>query len=275
MTKIYDAEWVTEFYDAYGEKEWERLAKSPSAEVQFAVHRHYLDLHVRAGEQVLEIGPGPGRFTDVLVARGAQVTAVDISPVQLELHRRHALEAGFDHGVVARHLRDMCDLSGISDEVFDHVVCYGGPLSYVFERQQDALQEMRRTLRPGGKLFLGVMSTWGSIHQHLPGVLTVPSSVNREITTTGDLTPDKGELASHRCHMFRSGELKACVEQADFAVEAISASSCLAPVWDEPLREIRELPEHWQELLRMEIEACASPGCWDMGTHIILVGSRI
>ena len=32
--------------------------------------------------------------------------------------------------------------------------------------------------------------------------------------------------------------------------------------------------EKFRELLEMELQASAEPGCWDMGTHIIVVGRR-
>ena len=38
--------------------------------------------------------------------------------------------------------------------------------------------------------------------------------------------------------------------------------------------ELRADAEKWNELLRMEIEACATPGCVDMGTHLIAVGQK-
>jgi len=40
------------------------------------------------------------------------------------------------------------------------------------------------------------------------------------------------------------------------------------------LAEIRADEGKWQELLRMELEACAEPGCLDMGTHLIGVARK-
>ena len=42
MTERYDAAWVRQFYDDYGEKEWGRLVKDPVNEVRLHVHRRYL-----------------------------------------------------------------------------------------------------------------------------------------------------------------------------------------------------------------------------------------
>jgi hypothetical protein len=37
------------------------------------------------------------------------------------------------------------------------------------------------------------------------------------------------------------------------------------------LKEIRNDADKWNELLRMELEACAEEGCLNMGTHLIAV----
>ena len=95
----YDAKWVEQFYDEYGEKEWDRLVRDPEGEVKLHVHRHYLEKYVTSGARVLEVGAGAGRFTQILVELGARVTVADLSSVQLELNRKYADEFTFEHGV--------------------------------------------------------------------------------------------------------------------------------------------------------------------------------
>jgi hypothetical protein len=75
--------------------------------------------------------------------------------------------------------------------------------------------------------------------------------------------------------MFRAGELPEMVGQAGLTVLALSASNCLSTAHDDHLSQIKEDTRKWQEVLRMELEACRETGCLDMGTHIIVVGRRI
>ena len=77
----YSASWVTAHFDQLGEDEWNRLVATPVDEVSLVIHTHYLEQHVPAGSRVLEIGAGPGRFTQVLARLGARVLVADISPV--------------------------------------------------------------------------------------------------------------------------------------------------------------------------------------------------
>jgi hypothetical protein len=51
----------------------------------------------------------------------------------------------------------------------------------------------------------------------------------------------------------------------------MSSSSFLSVKWADTVAEIREIPEKWNFLLRLEREACRQPGCLDTGTHLIAV----
>jgi len=270
----YSRAWVSAYYDEYAEREWDRFSAIPVDRVSFVVHAHYLRQFVKPGSRVLEIGAGPGRFTQLLADLGCRVLVSDVSEVQLELHRRYAHELDFDDCVEDRLILDVCDLGALNSDSFDAVLCYGGPLSYVFEQSGRALRECVRVCRRGGLVLASVMSLWGTCHRHLQGVLQVPAAANRRITDSGDLIPENWDGVRHRCHMFRSGELRDLAGQAGLRILALSASGCLSVNWDEYLSGIDEASEQWQELLRMEIEACQEEGCLDAGTHIILVGEK-
>lgn len=268
----YDAAYIRQFYDQYGEREWERLQGAPARLVNFHIHRHFLDRFVAAGDRVLEAGAGPGRFTIELARLGAQVTIGDISPVQLDLNRQKVAEAGCEQNVVSRELIDIADLSAFADAAFDAVVCYGGPLSYMLDRTDQALGEMLRVIRPGGHLLVGVMSLLGTTRAALPAVLgLIPAhgleAIDR-VMWTGDLT---GELSDgHRCHMFRWQELKELLERHNTTVVGAAASGYMAP--GQTLPEMA--PEQWERFLEWELAYCQEPGAIDGGTHMVAVARK-
>lgn len=271
----YSPQWVANFFDDYGEKEWQRLVKTPTEEVKLFIHTHYLKEYIRSDDYVLEIGAGAGRFTQILVNLGARVLVADISENQLNLNQKYARELGFQQGIENWLQLDMCDMKQLENNQFDAVVCYGGPLSYVFDRRDIALQEILRVLKPKGKALFSVMSLWGSIHEFLDGTLNVPPENNIKITKTGDLSPENDRNAKQRCHLFRSEELVNFLKQNQTKILEISASNCLSAAWGEKLLEIRQDSTKWQELLRMELEASREQGCLDMGTHIIAVVEKL
>jgi SAM-dependent methyltransferase len=267
----YDAEQVRRFFDAYGIREWNRLVLDPAAEVSLHIHIHYLEKYMRSGQRVLEIGAGAGRFTQILARLGVRLVVGDLSQVQLDLNKQHAYQFDFASAIEEWAQMDICDLSRFASESFDCVVAYGGPFSYVLDQRDRALAECLRVLKPKGCLILSVISLWGSAHRRLDGIFEVPPAINRQITTSGDILPGMIPSREQFFHMFRAGELYQWLIGAGLEIVAMSASDCLSSVWGEKLASIRNDSEKWQELLRMELEACAERESWNMGMHTIAV----
>lgn len=266
----YDSNWVRRYFDAYGLQEWNRWDASPVEQVKFAVHLHYLRQSVTPETRVLEMGAGAGRFTQELAKLTWQIVVADLSPGQLELNRKHAHDDGYANAVEDWVECEMCDLSSIfPDAAFDVIVCYGGPLSYVFDRRRDALEELRRVTRSGGTLLFSVMSLWGTAHQFLPSILDIEVETNRTILATGNLTPQTVGPDRHYAHLYRAGEFRNLLESVGLHVDVMSASNCLSTTWGERLSELPQESDAWRHLLEMELEACRQPGCLDMGTHMI------
>jgi SAM-dependent methyltransferase len=222
----------------------------------------------------LEIGAGAGRFTQILARLEARIVVGDLSPVQLDLNRQHAARYDFASAVEEWVQIDICDMARFASDSFDCVVAYGSPLGYVLDQRDRALTECLRVLKPAGLLILSVASLWGSAHRHLDGVLDIPAAINQQITSTGDILPGMIANREQFFHMFRAAELRQWLETAGVQVLAMSASDCLATGWGEMLTAVRNDPEKWEELLRMEVEACAERESWNMGMHTIAVAQK-
>lgn len=275
MKSSYQPDSVIEYFDNFGEQEWERLVQNPVNEVSLYIHTHYLKKHITPKGKVLEIGAGAGRFTQILADTDAEVLVADISSRQLELNRKLSREYGFEKSIVDWRQIDICDLSVFESRSFDAVVAYGGPFSYVLDKRDVALSESIRVLKPGGVILLSVMSLWGTAHGFLDGVISLSSKANQKIIATGDITPATyPERPGNFMHLFRVQELLEWLEEAGLIILDKSAANCLSLTWNEKLKEIRDNAEKWKELLRMELEACAEDGCLNMGTHIIVVAQK-
>ncbi|MCP3683720.1 MAG: class I SAM-dependent methyltransferase [bacterium] len=268
----YDARNIKTFYNEYGIKEWERWDKSIVQKVRFEIHLYYLKSFLESDNRILEVGAGPGRFTIELAQISNKLVIADISSTQLNLNKENAIKMGFERAVEKWVECDICDMTQhFDDDEFDAVVCYGGPLSYVFEEREKALKELLRVIKPRGFLFLGVMSLWGSCYQFFSAVLETKPEVNRKIIATGDINLENYPDTKHHFHMFRAEELCDFLANAGVSVEVISASNCLTARWDEYLSTIEENTETWEHMLEMELMACRESGCLDMGTHLIAV----
>lgn len=118
-----------------------------------------LDLaQVRTGHRVLDVAAGAGEQSITAAKRvgpAGSVLATDISPNILAFAQQAANAAGV--GNVETRALDGENLEGVPDGSFDAVISRVG-LIY-FPDQQTALREMRRVLRPGGRVAAIVYST--------------------------------------------------------------------------------------------------------------------
>lgn len=108
----------------------------------------YCDL-VRAGTRVLEYGAGTGRLTLPMIAKGARVTAVDLSQSMLDVLRARA-SAEIKSGSLDIHCADMRTLEPKGE--FDLVVCGFHTFCHLYS-QSDVrafLGRVLTALRPGG-----------------------------------------------------------------------------------------------------------------------------
>lgn len=98
------------------------------------------------GSRVLEVAPGPGYFAVELAKLGSyQVTGLDVSHTFVEIARRNAAETGvtvdFQQGDAA--------CMPFDNGVFDFLLCRAAFKN--FTQPAEALEEMHRVLRPGGR----------------------------------------------------------------------------------------------------------------------------
>jgi ubiquinone/menaquinone biosynthesis C-methylase UbiE len=129
-----------------------RLELRARSDDETRTREDYLDLlQIRPGERVLDAGCGSGVVTRAIarrVAPGGRVVGIDASPAFLEIARRYADEAGLGAAIEWRTAD--CRRLPFEDGAFD-VVLAATVLAHV-PRAEEALAEMARVTRPGGRL---------------------------------------------------------------------------------------------------------------------------
>jgi SAM-dependent methyltransferase len=271
---LYDPDALAQYYDDAGFAEYARHDSSPEMRIKLELHMRCLRSFVSPGSEVLEIGPGPGRFTEVLAEMGCRVSVVDISSEQLNLNRERAVERGYAGSVITWLKADICDLTPLADGLFDSIVAFGGPFSYVLDQRDLAMRECLNHLSARGRLLLSVMSRWGTLHAFLRQVHALPREELEVLVETGDVTPRTTPEAAadgHWFHMFTADELTRLLEENSLSVEFISASNALSTKWGELLED----EGGFSQILGLEELAAQASGALDMGTHIIAVASRL
>lgn len=269
---------VARHYAQLGDLEWSRLDKDIQGRVSFHVHRAFLSRHVPAGARVLEVGAGPGRFTLELARMNCRVVVTDLSPVQLEANEQRVGAAGAKRWVERRQLLDVCDTSRYRDDEFDAVLAYGGPLSYAFDKADDAMRGLLRVVKPDGIVVGSVMSLLGSWRLLFSDVCALDAVVGTEAAEaafrTGDLRHVQPDLVGHICRMFRWSDVEALVRRAGGTTIDASASNWASLADVEALARLEADEVRWQRFLDQEIAACGETGALDGGTHLLFAAKR-
>jgi 2-polyprenyl-3-methyl-5-hydroxy-6-metoxy-1,4-benzoquinol methylase len=129
---------------AYHEGRWRDLPEGLEP-ADFALRARFLAEHVDPGERVLDVGCGEGSFAAELARRGAAVVGVDVAeePLRRARERHPELDLRLIDGEGAWQLPDASFDVVWAGEVIEHVADTASWLS-----------ELRRVLRPGGRLLL-------------------------------------------------------------------------------------------------------------------------
>jgi SAM-dependent methyltransferase len=103
---------------------------------------------IRPGMRVLDVAAGTGNASLPAAARGADVTASDLTPELLDAGRRRAEEAGLELEWVEADAEEL----PFEDESFDAVISAIGAM--FAPHHQKAAEELIRVCRPGGTIGL-------------------------------------------------------------------------------------------------------------------------
>jgi SAM-dependent methyltransferase len=253
----WDANRAAEYFDDFGEREWTRFEDGVTPVMGLTTHVQMLEGYVRPGDRVLDAGAGPGRFTLELLRLGAHVTALDISPGQLELLRARAPD-------VEAVLGDITDLSRFPDDAFDVTVCFGGPLSYVLDRAEEAVAELARVTKPGGHVLVSVMGLGGPAIHFASIIVELARrdgpAKSLEIARTGFL-PEGDGYGHLAMRLYLWEELEALLAPHGEVVDGAAAG--VLPHLDVEEPEIRAL------LAELEQRLAYDPGSRSCGEHIV------
>ena len=134
---------------ARARREWSRYEGTPQRTLWLALRRRFL---ARALEglpprppTLLEVGPGPGRFSDLLLATGRPVISLERSPAMIQEALRHRGSSGGPHWVLGDGLRLPVRPGSLAG-----LVALGNVLGFSGDRAGLLLREWKESLAPGG-----------------------------------------------------------------------------------------------------------------------------
>lgn len=140
--------WNPKDYDAWYETPIGRLSDRFEKELVFSL------IEIKHGEAALDVGCGTGNYTIELARKGAKVIGIDSSEEMVAYARIKAKKANIE---TSFHAADAMNLP-FQDSSFDTVISNG--LLCFLKEPEKALMEMRRVLKPGGRMVIGVLNRW-------------------------------------------------------------------------------------------------------------------
>lgn len=263
-------------YNNYEDREWTRLEKDGHGELLYHVHAEILGRYIRPSDKVLEVGAGSGRYTKDLVKSCRSLTVADISEHQINFNKKMMKDLSLYENIHAYHVLDILDMKVFDDDSFDAIVCIGGVLNYLLDKESDGVKELLRVLKPGGRLILGVMSFIGASLYHLGGIHYEKDQFGLDATKwlfeTGVQDEDNYPVPNkHYVHMMTSDQVNSLL--SPFPVEVIERSSAglYTQAGDFDLENARKDRDFWQLLVEQEIKFTKMPGTLDSGMNMIYV----
>lgn len=267
-------------YNNYEDREWSRLEKDGHGELLYRVHLDILERHVKTDDYVLEIGAGSGRYTKDLVHMCTNLRVGDISEHQIKFNQSKMKELSLFDKVDSYHVLDILDMSVFSDASFDSIVCIGGVINYLLDKEKDGIKEMLRVLKPGGRIILGAMSFIGASLYYLDGVRYEKDQLGIEATKwlfkTGIQDAEHYPVPSqHYVHMMTSKQIDDLLNPFPIKVLERSSAGLYTQSGDEALENARQDQVFWELLVEKEIEFTKLPGTLDSGMNIIYVFEKL
>jgi SAM-dependent methyltransferase len=147
---------------------WATFAPTATFTTQPAAHLVAF-ARIQPGDRVLDVGTGTGVAAVTAARKGARVSAIDLTPALLD----HARENGRIAGVDVEWKEGDAEQIPFPDEAFDVVI---SQFAHMFAPRPDvAIGEMRRVLKPGGRVAFStwppdefVGRTFGFVGRHMP-----------------------------------------------------------------------------------------------------------
>jgi SAM-dependent methyltransferase len=229
-----------------------------------------LGRHLPVTGHVLDVGGGPGAYAAWLAECGYDVDLIDPVPLHIEQARFRAV-TGTHFGVHSGDPRQLPFPNACAD-----IVLLMGPLYHLVDAadRATALDEARRTLRPGGVLVAVAIGRYGWFTDAVVRDLIVDPAVLRSVkrsVATGMSTADPGP-ESFYAYFHHPDELTQEVVDAGFSDVAVFAVEGVASLLVD-VRQRLQRPESAAALLALLARHEREPAMLAISSHILAVAT--
>jgi len=264
---------VKRYYTELGTKEWRRLVKDPYHRLEFDATMYFLKKYLPHEGLILDAGGGPGRYAIELAKLGYEVVLLDLTPKLLKVARRKIREEGVQDMVRGLVEGSVENLSMFKDETFDAVLCLGGALCHIVdrERRERAIDELIRVAKPKASIFVSVIGRLAVLVNEL---VKFPEEIEIEevfvrIRDSGDYY---GGYGFAPCHFYLPEELKRAFEERGLRVlEMVGLEGLASGHPRETNRLFKKHPRAWDIWWETHLKTCTHPSAIGISEHFMII----
>lgn len=265
-------EMVEEWYTEKAQYEWDRLQQDPYHQTEFIVTNHYLDKYLPKTGLILDAGGGPGRYTLELAKRGYEIILLDLIPDMLDIAKKEINKSGFQDRIKGYYSGSIEDLSMFSDETFNAVLCLGGPLGHILDKNQReiSIRELIRVAKKGASIFISVISLIGLFK-------TILKEFPHEIKyiqhhwEDGNYIPGETGEGFTPTHFYLPEELIEEFEKHNVEILEMAGLEGLSSHHENETNAIYEDPSQWEKWIKILIETSNHPSLIGSSEHFLFI----
>lgn len=263
---------VKEWFTKTSRGEWRRLQRDPYHKIEFMVTMHFLEKYLPKEGLLLDAGGGPGRYTIELAKRGYEIVLLDLVPEMLEFAKRRARKAGVFGNVKNFVQGSIEDMSVFSENMFDAVLCLGGPLCHLLntEQREKAVAELLRVARRGAPLFVSVISRVGLLKSIL---VEFPQEMEyaRHHWEVGDYMPGLHGEGFTAAHWFMPEELQILFERYNAETVELAGLEGLSSHHRKETNRLYKDQQKWMMWIEILLKTCTEPSVVGSSEHFLIV----
>lgn len=254
-----EVEQIQKTYEFFNEDT--RLNHSRAARVEFLTTVRYIERYLTPGAKILDVGAGAGEYSLYFARKGYEVSALELSPANIEAFRRKLTPSDQVDLVQGNAV----DLSRYADESFDAVFLFG-PLYHLHDEadRQRCIAEAKRVCKRGGKLFFAFISN--------DFVILTEFSYRPDYFAAGDYDKDTFKLCDFPFVFHTVDECRSMLARGDVHILHEVASDGISELLAEKINAMDE--EDYAQYLRYHYYICEKPEFLGMSNHLLFVGEK-
>jgi len=264
---------VKKYYSEFGIKEWRRLIQDPYHRLEFETTLHFLKKYLPKKGLILDAGGGPGRYTIELAKLGYDMILLDLTPKLLKIAKKQIKKEGVQNKVKQIVEGSIDNLSVFENNKFDAVICLGGALSHLINKNQreKAIDELIRVTKKGAPIFISVIGRFALLTGELvrfPEEIEI-KEIFKRIRDTGNYL---GTYGFTSCHFYLPEELEESLMKRRVKILKIVGLEGLSTYHSkETNRLFKKYPKAWKIWWKTHLKTCIHPSVAGISEHFLII----